>query len=300
MFTRKNIYIAGSTFFLLLLIFILTTTTNVFQKLKDDITPNLYLTKMQVNNLSSDQVNMDMFVLFDNPLPVDVNMDSLSYTIFIENTIVAKSTYRDSLKMESGDSSTISLPVTLNFKKLESILKKLENNARDSVDYTIMAKVYEKNWITGESFDIKIEKQLPVIMFPKTQIQNLSVKHVGLKETSIEVTANVNNPNIFSFGLKDIQLQLQLDDNKVLNGTKEGTVELPSESTTPISFTFSLNLNEAFKSLIDLIKEGKDLEFYLSMNADVASDQDILKQSKIKLKVHENLKDLQKFAQSNN
>ncbi|MBT30711.1 MAG: hypothetical protein CMO01_13710 [Thalassobius sp.] len=300
MLKKKKIFIAVSSLIILVVVFFLSKDTETVQEIKESVTPSMYLTNIQINNLTSDQAKMDMLVLFDNPLPVGLSVDSIFYTIFIENTLIAKSTYRDPLQIESGDSATISLPVTVNVDKLDSLLKDLEADGKDSVDYAVVTEFNDNSMLTPESFNLQVSKKLPLVKFPEIQIQNLKVSHIGVKNTEIEVTSNIENPNVFSVGLQDIHLQLQLDDNKVLKGTKEGNIELPSNSTTPTSFTFSIALDEAFKSLIDLIKEGKDLEFSLNMDADLVSDQTILKDGKINLEVQENLKDLQKFAKSNN
>ncbi|UZR96729.1 LEA type 2 family protein [Chondrinema litorale] len=298
MLKKKKIFIAASSVIMLIIVFFLSKNTDAVQEIKEAVTPNMYLTNIQINNITSEQAKMDMLVLFDNPLPVGLSIDSIFYTIFIENTLIAKNTYRDPLQIESGDSATISLPVTVNVDTLNVLLKELEANGKDSVDYAVVTEFKDNSMLTPESFNLQISKKLPLVKFPEIQIQNLKVKHVGLKNTEIEVTSSIENPNTFSVGLQDIQLQLQLDDNKVLKGTKDGNIELPSKSTTPTSFTFSIALDEAIKSLIDLIQEGKDLEFSFNVDADLVSDQEILKDGKIQLQIQENLQDLQKFAKS--
>jgi len=102
------------------------------KKIADYVVPELKLAQIQVTNLTAEKADMKMNMLLDNPGPIGFSLDSLFYTVSIEGNEVARTTYPDSLRLEARDSTTVELPLTIYHDKLADLLKRLEQEGRDS------------------------------------------------------------------------------------------------------------------------------------------------------------------------
>lgn len=119
----------------MLVFFIWSLPQRSDKDIKDKVIPQLQLAQMQVTNLTADQADVRVNMIIDNPAPVGLDIDSLYYTVFIEGNEVVKTTYPDPLHIEGSGNTTVSLPLTIYYDKLQSVLDKLEEEGRDSVVY---------------------------------------------------------------------------------------------------------------------------------------------------------------------
>lgn len=209
MSTKKVIFSVIAVALLTGLIYLVVKFQQSDRKLADYVVPQLQLAQMQLTQLSAKQVDMNMNVVIDNPAPVGIHIDSLHYKVFIEGNEVVKSTYPDSLEVEANDTTTVSLPITIYYDKLQAVLEELEQQGKDSVIDKINATIFsEMDIIPKDTFNLEVEKMLPLVRIPEINVTDLHVEDLSFSGATLKVEAMVKNENVFSFGFQDMSYQL--------------------------------------------------------------------------------------------
>ena len=254
------------------------------KKVADYVVPELKLAKMQITNLTAEKADMKMNMLIDNPAPVGFSIDSLFYTVSIEGKEIARTTYPDSLRLEARDSTTVELPLTLYHDKLADLLKSLEQQGRDSATYTVNATIFtDMALIPKDKLNMKAEKRLPLIRIPEIHVTDIKMKDVGLKGATMVVETSIKNDNVFPIRFTDMNYRVQVDNNGWMEGSKPGTVNIPAKGTTTMTIPMDVKLKEMGKNALDLIRKGTDVHYDFRMNTKLASDAQVLQESKIAL-----------------
>lgn len=261
------------------------------KEVADYVVPEIQLAQMQLTNLTAEKAEMNMNMLINNPAPVGLSIDSLHYVIYIEANEVARTTYPDAVRIEANDSSNISLPLTLYYDKLESVIQKLEQQGKDSVTYKVDATIFtDMALIPKDKLNMSVEKQLPLIRIPEVEIKDLDVNDLGLSGATLNVEALVKNKNVFPISFRDMDYSVEIEDNDPVEGHKQGTVHIPAKGSATITIPAELNLKEMGKSLVDLIRKGDEVSYNFDMNTEMVSDSEIMEDSKIKLNASGKLK----------
>jgi LEA14-like dessication related protein len=254
------------------------------KKVADYIVPKLTLTQMQLTNLTAERADVKMKMIIDNPAPIGFSIDSLYYVVSIADQEVARTTYPDSLRLEAKDSTEVSLPLTLYYDKLKDLTDRLANQGQDSVVYRVNATIFSKTkLIPKDKFNLKVEKRLPLVTVPDVKITNLKVQDLKLQGATLQVEAAVRNRNVFALGMKDLRYTVQIEDNEAVEGNKPGTINIPAQGSANFTIPVQLTFREMGKTVLDLIREGKDVNYNLKLKTELISESDILQNSNINL-----------------
>lgn len=264
---------------------------------KEQVVPQLQLAQMQVTNLTADRAEIQMNMIIDNPTPVGLDIDSLYYTIYIEDNEVVKTTYPDPLHIEGSGNTTVSLPLTIYYDKLQSVLKKLEEEGKDSVVYKINAILHtDLALIPKDKFDLEVEKKMPLIRAPEIKVTDIRIDKLDFSGAVVQVEAFVVNENVYPLGFENMDYSFQIDDNETMEGHKSETVKVEAKDSTTIAIPVEVNFKEMGKGLIDLIKEGGDLQYTFNLRAKLVSDAHFLKEGEMTLNATGKLNELADVA----
>lgn len=260
--------------------------------IKERVVPQLELADMQVTNLTAERADMDMNMIIDNPAPVGIKIDSLYYTIFIEGHEVASTTYPDPLQIESGQRTKVSLPLTVYYDKLQSLLDELEEEGRDTVQYTLDAILFIYAALIPDEINLTVEERLPLVRIPDIRVTDLSIEDISLSGAVIQVATYVVNRNVFSMGFEDIHYSLVLGDNEPMEGHKPEPVRIEAKDTAFIQMPVELDFGNMGRGLLDYIREGGDLPYNFSLRTRLVSDAHMLEESEMNMQVTGTLDEL--------
>lgn len=261
--------------------------------IKERVVPQLELAQMQVTNLTAERADMNMNVIIDNPAPVGLSIDSLDYTIFIEGQEVAKTTYPDPVQIEASQNTKVSLPLTVYYDKLQSVLDQLEEEGRDSVVYTINATLFtDADLIPDDRINLEVEERLPLVRIPEIKVTDLSIEDLDFSGAVIQVETYIVNKNVFAMGFEDMHYSLQLGDNEALEGHKPEPVRIEAKDTAVMRVPVELDFGEMGRGLLDYLREGGDLPYDFSLQTKLISDTHILEDSDMNMKVTGTLDEL--------
>ena len=293
MSTKKIILSIIGVVLLFGLIYLIVRFQQSDKELADYVMPQIQLAQMQITSLTAERADMQMNVVIDNPAPMGLHIDSLYYIVSIEDNEVVASTYPDAVQLEANDTTTISLPLTIYYDTLQSVLEALEQQGKDSVVYKINATIFsDMDIIPKDSFDIEVEKLLPLIRIPEINVTDLSVEDIGFSGATIVVEALVDNKNVYAFRFEDIHYSLQIENNEAIEGNKPEAINIPAKDSAQVTIPVEIDFGEMGKGLIDLIRKGDDLTYDFILKTALISDEHILQESEITLHATGSLEEL--------
>ncbi len=142
--------------------------------------PKVELYSFFIKSFDLNQTTADVQLLIDNTAPLGLTADSLQYTVYIESTEVTSGSYTQPIRVKAGDTTLITIPVTVDNHKLLSTLRNLEGK-RDSADYTLNAEVFtDMPFLKGRPLQIRITRRMPVYIVPEMKFLQENLLKPGL------------------------------------------------------------------------------------------------------------------------
>lgn len=262
---------------------------------KTFLAPRLELAVVNVKEMTDEKTVMTVDMLIKNQLPFGFKIDSLQYEIFIKDTAVVKSTHSEPVQIKGADSSVVTLPITIYNNTLVSVLKNSENEGLDSVEYKISATFYT-DIIFKKEFNINIKRYYPLVFIPKVKIGKIEVDSLSFKRAKLAVYATVDNKNIFDIKVKDVDYEFGIENNEPVKGTLAGLTNIARQSTTDIEIPVEVNFKESSRSLWDLLKQGRDVNYTLTLIFKIDSEKNVMQNSKVVFVNKGTVKTLMKLA----
>lgn len=229
------------------------------------LTPRLELSRLNINDISDDAINMTAELLIDNPLPVGFKARQMDYTVYIANTPVVKDTYKKTVELQSGDSTLIRLPVKVMAKTLTEVLKTLERKGIDSTTYKVQSSFALDVPILGEkTFAVTIERRLPTFYIPQIKIEDIDFGPLGLKRTDVATKVNIVNKNKFSFNITDARYTVSIDGKEIADGHQPDPISIKAQATTPVIFPVTARPGKTLSVMPKMLFNKKNTPYLVS------------------------------------
>jgi LEA14-like dessication related protein len=245
---------------------------------KTFILPRLDETIVDITSLTREKTELNARMLLNNPLPFKITADSIAYEFFIGDSLVLKSSYRETITLKAGDTSWIFIPVTVYNQKLVSILNRSEKAGHDSVYYEVKASFYS-HLLNDKKFDVHFGRLLPLIYIPEITITHIEIDSANFNRLKLLVHSTIQNKNVFPLDTKDVSFRFAVSGNPWVKGTRPGLLPIPKDSTVEIIFPVSVSLEEVGETVFALLKKGKHIGYTFEMNMKIVAEKNILKNS---------------------
>lgn len=250
---------------------------NQAQQLK----PELSIASLNITDIDEDKISATSNVTLRNNLPVEVKTNRLDYVIYIDSAKVIEDSYSKPITIRSSDTTAIRLPMEIMFRKMTAVMKRFENKNIDSADYSMKATFQVDVPIAGErNFTMNFSKRLPALRLLKAKMGDIEIDKLGLKESSLDMTLNVENPNAFPVKMKDGKYKLSIDnDSNVIEGVMEKVVNIPAHGTEPVSMHVDMKTMKIPKLGWKMLFDKKDTHFKLNFSSKLISENGMLNNS---------------------
>jgi LEA14-like dessication related protein len=257
--------------------------------------PRLELSTITITGIDDDAIQMTVRMLIDNPLPVGFKANNLRYTVFMAKTPVVEEAYAKPIAVEPGDSTFVTLPITVKVQQLDTVLKTLDRKGIDSTTYGVRAAFDLDVPILGErTYTQTFEKRLPTFYVPRLTIEDLDFGKMGLKRADVAARIRIENRNTFPLQFTDTRYTVSIDGNEVAGGHQPEPVNIRAQATTPVVFPVTMKPGQTLRLLPKLLFAKKDTPFLVTIQTKLASDDMSLKNSPMNISVRGRLADIAK------
>jgi LEA14-like dessication related protein len=228
--------------------------------------PRLEMSTLEITDIDDDRINMNVKMLIDNPLPVGFNARRLSYTILMANTPIIENTYENPISIQSGDSTFVTLPMTVLNKKLMQVLKTLDRKDIDSTTYTIRSRFDLDVPILGErTFSPTITRRLPTFYLLQIKVEDIDLGKLGLKQTDVAAKVAITNKNKFPFTFTDTHYTVSIDGKEIADGDQPEPILIKKQATTPVVFPVTVKPGQSLGLLPKMLFNKKDTPFLVTL-----------------------------------
>lgn len=268
---------------------------SAIKKEAQHLKPGLSVASFDITDIGEDKISATSKVTLTNNLPIEVKTSRLDYVIYIDSAKVIEDSYSKPITIRSSDTTIISLPMEILFRKMGAVLKRFDDKKIDSADYTVKATFQADVPIAGErNFTMHFSKRLPALRLLKPSLGNIDIAKLGLKESSLNMTVNVQNPNVFSIKMKDGKYKVSIDNDKnVMEGTI-ATVNIPAHGTAPVIMRADMKTMKMPKLGWKMLFDEKDTNFKLNFSGKLMSENGMLNNSKMAFNMSGTLDELKK------
>lgn len=221
--------------------------------------PRLELSRFDFTNFTDDAIQMNMYLLLDNPLPIGFKAKRVNYSFYIANEEVVKDAYEKAIEVKPQDSTLIALPAKLLSKKLIKVLKRLEASGTDSTDYRITTVFDLDVPIAGErTFSVSQSIRAPVYHIPQFKVADIDLGKFGLNRTDVAATIICTNKNKFPYNITDAHYSITIDGKCIAEGDQPQAILIKKSGTTPFVLPVTVKPGASLGLLPKLLFNKKD------------------------------------------
>lgn len=261
------------------------------------LAPEVKVHTIYISDIDENNVTIVGDAEIINTLPADMLIDSLDYDLYIDSALVAHSGHTKKISIHRGDSARIKLPMELNVKKLRSIIKKFEHEKRDSAAYSVKGDFKMKIPVAGiRKFRINETKTLPALREIHVKAGKMNFDKMGLKNTELSMSVNVENHNSFPIQMKEGVYDLEIEHGIELHGSTQKTVNIPAKGSGTIDMDINTKTLKLPKLGWKWLFREHRTHYKMKFSCVVISDSEIMKNSKMKIRDEGTLDDLKQIT----
>jgi LEA14-like dessication related protein len=260
-----------------------------------NLQPSLKVAAIGDLDIGEEKAKMTSKIILSNPLPITIKTRQLDYSVFIDSIKVVQSSYDKPIRIYSLKDTTIEIPIEILKEPLARLIKYLEKNNKKTARYTVKAAIKVAIPVIGEKkFFMEFSKTLPAFRPPKLDIEDVDVNSLGFDESKIDLVARIANPNIFALKLKDGKYGFTVDKDIVMEGSLEKIIDIPPESSSPVSIHLDLKTVKMGKFIWKMLFDKTGTPFNFKFRCKLLTDKDVLKNSRITFNIRGTLDELKK------
>jgi LEA14-like dessication related protein len=247
----------------------------------EKLIPHINVANIEITDIDGEHIKFLIKASIANAFPVDLSTKRIQYQVYIDTAMIAESSYVQSLEVRSSDSIAFDIPMEASLKRMIGILKEFKTQHTDSADYKIIAQVYMNLPVAGEQkLEVNIIKRLPVILIPELTLADTDFKKLGFKESGIDMSFNIENPNRFPIRLNNGKLNVKLEENIDLDATV-ADIKIAANSRQTVPAHFDLKTTKLGSAIWKLVFNKKNTHFNVVFTGMLDTETDILKNTNL-------------------
>jgi LEA14-like dessication related protein len=266
---------------------LLFSSCQTLQNLSNNISkPTLSVTGVRVTDFSFKEMELTYSVKVNNPNPVALHMLSYDYNFKVNDHSFIKGNQKKRLNIASSGSSTIQIPMRVNFHDLYSLFSSLKNKGQ--AGYQLLADLHFNLPVLGDvKVPLKKNGKIPMIKLPKVQLSSIKLKNFNLSKANLALNLKVHNPNAFGLLMNALTYNLDVNGKKLIDGHQKKHLTIGQNSNQIISIPVSLNILNIGSSVINLLKGSDKLNYNLKGHFNFGAKQELLKDLLTNLNFHQ-------------
>lgn len=259
----------------------------------EKLLPVVRVSAITVTGISAEEIKLLANITLENSIPVGISIDSIAYIVFIDNKQIAYSLYPKVVHIHANGRSTVALPVSLSYKKVEGLFERLHKAGKDSTRMKINLLLYS-SFIPADSAWVHIKQNIPVVVLPAIHFEKLQVEKLTASGAQVQVTFMAVNDNTMRFSFRDSKYKVRFENHKALEGILLQTILLPAKDSVRVTIPLDLNVNAIGYTLIDYIRKGSNMKYDITITTRPVTTVATFSNSDIILHAMGELKDFKK------
>lgn len=228
--------------------------------------PVVNVESVNVGDVSFEALELLFDINIENPNQLGITLSSFDYELLLNEKSFVRGDQPDGMQIEAEASNTVRVPISLTFR---DIIESVQSVAReDSSQYQFKSGFAFNLPVIG---DVRIPVQrtgaIPVIKKPSLNIASFNIENISFTGADAVLRLKLNNPNFFSFELKQLQYNFSIDGINVLRGTADKSITITQDDESTIEIPLSLNFVDFGQSIYRILRGEQDAQFRFTGSA---------------------------------
>ncbi len=236
--------------------------------------PTAAVNGVRVTGLDFDTVDLAFDVKIDNPNPVGINMAGFTYDFQLQDKSFVQGDQTSSLSLTPQGSSTLEVPMTLNFNDLYAAYSALKG--ADEAPYALDLGL--KFNVAGIPLTLPVSQKgtLPLPKLPSLGVSSMKVNSMGLTSADMELMLTLDNPNNFGMTLDQLNYALDINGQSWAKGVTSSSFNIGSHTKSVISIPMHLDFMKLGSSVVSALSSGQSLNYKFTGDVQAATDNKLL------------------------
>ncbi len=214
--------------------------------------PQIAVQDMQVCAVSLADMQLDFILGIDNPNPIALAVNGLSYRLELEQRPLFEGKTQDRVKVAANGSSRITLPFSLAYEDILGGLEALAN--RKTLHYNLSGKV--DLGLLSLPYSRRGEIRLPSL--PAVRISRLRVERFDLDGVALRLGLTVRNDNDFPLQLAGLSGGIKLADATLVEGRSLGRLAIGAQQQSEVELALKLGYRQ-LGGVVDALRRADTL-----------------------------------------
>lgn len=212
--------------------------------------PSVKYAGSQVKSASLYNATIDFLLHVDNPNPVSLPIQGLSYTLDINNKKFLSGAAQHGTRIPANSAVDLSLPIVINYEDfLESLQQLLQ---QDSFAYTISGEL-DFGLI---KLPYSASGSLPLPKLPQIKLAAFKVKKFSFDGVETVMQFRINNANQFVLNANNLSYEVLLNDIATVSGKNAQGIHIPAQGAGTVEISNKFSLLELGRVLESLRKDN--------------------------------------------
>jgi LEA14-like dessication related protein len=202
----------------------------------------------------------------DNPNPFSIPFPRIDYDFDVRNNNFISGTVEHPDTLAAGGPTAVDIRLRVVYSELYRSFSALKNLGEAacllSVDSSVSLPGFGE-----ERLLMEIPGIVPLLKEPALSFRGINVKKISLSNLDLEFGWDVDNPNIFSFDIGDIEYDFLVNNDAWARGRIEKWTRIVPGRKTFIPVTLSIESSAQVKDLTGIITRGMDVVYDLKGDA---------------------------------
>lgn len=151
--------------------------------------------------------------------------------------------------------------------------------------------------IAGErQFKFNKTMKLPAFQLPELKPNDIDVKKLRWKNSTISVDFTIINPNVFPLKMKDMKYNMILDKDMAMEGTIDGLTVVQPKSKSSVTVLLKIQNKEMPEMLWKTLFEKEATQFAVDVTCTLVSEMDVMNGSRFAMRTSGTLKEMTEAA----
>ena len=230
--------------------------------------PEATFSSLNIDAMSFDRSDMTFDFAVNNPNVFNLELDGLRYDVIINEQSVVAGTSTQKMSLAAGQSSMVSLPVSLVFADIINAVGSLAHEK--TFAYEIKSELDIAAPILGVvTIPVSASGDLPIPRLPRIKKPSLTINQVTLAGASMNLAFEVENPNVFNLILNELQYVLKVGGREWATMKAQDEMSLEKDKATRISLPVMVDFASIGRSGFSLLQQDQPFAFEVDGNVNV-------------------------------
>ncbi len=230
--------------------------------------------KLKAVSFSGAQLAFQIKII--NPNALKINLAGLDYNLKINTKDFINGEHKDPLVIAPKDSSMITVPISLNYKKVFATLKSIAGNKKPNYQFS-GGLIFNLPVLGKVRIPVNFKGNIPLLKIPKINLKAVRLKAFSWSGADLVMDIAIHGQGGVPLLLEGLKYDLSVGGSSWIHGmfTNQKTIR-PDEETT-VSVPFKLDFVHMGRAIYNMVSGDAPFDYKLKGNFQLSTDNSLRK-----------------------